>query len=142
VLRKLFFKIPQPYRLIAIVAALVLVAALLVFGYNSCRSGYVDRQSERHDARTEERSERERQLEVENARLRAQADESVKAGEAKDIEIAALKGLIEKKGGQIEREQERLENELQQIKSQEGSCGRLPSVDEQRRCVLSKLGVK
>lgn len=120
----------------------VVLIALSVTMYDSCRSGYVDKQSEKRDERTEQRSERERQLEVENAKLRAQADQLFKDGEAKDTEIAGLKGLIDKKGGQIEVEQKRLEHELQQIKSEQGTCGRLDNPDAQRRCVLSKLGIR
>jgi hypothetical protein len=42
------------------IAGVVIIICGIFFTYDSCRSGYVDKESQKHDQRTEERSERER----------------------------------------------------------------------------------
>ena len=102
-------KIPQPYRTVVVVAAAVLLLALLVLGYNSCRSGYVDKQSEKHDERTEERSERERELEAEVTRLRAEADQLSEQMASRDAQIAAFKKLAEDRTGLDKKEAQKID---------------------------------
>lgn len=68
--------------------------------------------------------------------------EAIKRAEQAETEKKALQALIDEKGGQIAKEADRLEKELDKIHAQDGTCAQLTDKAKQIQCVCEKLKAK
>lgn len=140
---KLWFKALSPLVKWIIAGAVVLLLIILfVYGKDkifNVRSWLFDREQAAATER-EKKLETERDAAIQRAQLlEAEGIANKKLAADKEAEAAALRGLIQERGGKIEAEQKRLDDELEKIKKDAGSCGAISDPGARLSCVCAKL---
>ncbi len=119
-------------RPLVLVLAVVVIVALAVGGYSSCRSAMYDRSDAKHE---EEKS----QLRQERDAAIRRANEAEAKATLLEAQNAKTDELIDAKGGQIEKAKETLDAKIEEAKRGAGDCARLSDPAAARDCTLNKL---
>lgn len=140
-----FWALPWLIRILIIGAALLILLMLTQWGRDkvfNVRSWFFDR-GQAAQTEKELKLEKERDAAIQRAQaLEAEGAAAIRQGQEKDIKIAALEGLIDAKGGAIEKEADRLEKELEQIHKQDGTCAQITDEKARVACLCAKLKAK
>lgn len=141
-LLKRFWLLPWLWRIAIIAGVLILILLLTSWGRDkifNVRSWFFDREQAAATER-EKKLEGERDEAIKRAQLlEAEGLANKKLAADKEAEAAALRGLIQERGGKIEAEQKRLDDELEKIKKDAGSCGAISDPGARLSCVCAKL---